>query len=476
MTVGLAQRLVWDGIVGPDDVNGALHAHVTERIAFLEALVRSRPELVARLEAELGTARPGVSAVVVQDEALVALLPPGLPAALLAVPVGRDPETGAVLVVAAEPSDTHVQAELAYHLGGPVEVTFAPLRSVLAALHRGGARAEVHLTPAFGTVLPGAPAPAAPSSPASAPPPPGSSLVPSSPAPIPIENPKPSPAEAPFERHSDRPIPLVRISSDLAPPPATVKGVAPQATGAGRVSPQVVVQRRNPVPAAAEPVIELTRAKSIAPRADGSTHDSSPPMTVPGTGPLLATTLVGPVPGTASSPIATTMPAPGYESSSVAIAGESTAERALGELDEASSAEDVVTSLVRGLAVVASRVLVLAVRGKVFEGRDASDAASREAVRNLVVSGDRPSVLLTAMQTGSYLGPIPRTLVHAELARILEGANDEIAVGVVSVSGRAALVYVAAGLETAYLATRRGDQLSLAAGRALERIVRQRKK
>jgi hypothetical protein len=44
------------------------------------------------------------------------------------------------------------------------------------------------------------------------------------------------------------------------------------------------------------------------------------------------------------------------------------------------------------------------------------------------------------------------------------------------VSGRATLVYLAAGLMTTYLATRRGDQLADAAGKALARIVRERKK
>jgi hypothetical protein len=479
MTVGLARRLVWEGIVGPDDVNAALYTHVTERTSFLAALVRSRPELAARLEAELGTSRAGISSVVVQEASLAALLPPGLAEALLVVPVGRDPQTGAVRVVAAEPADTHVQAELAYHFGAPVEVSGAPLRSIIAALSLRGAAPEVHLTPAFGTSMPEAPASVVPPTPGGAPSSPRASVVPSSPAPIPIENPRPKASpESPVGRPSDRPIPLVRVSSEPAPPPATVKGVAPQAMGTGRASPQVVVQRRNPAPVAPEPVIELTRAKSVAPRDEGRA-DSSPPMTVPGTGPLLATTLVGPVPaavGAAEGQVVTTMPAPGYDTSSAPATDEEAAARALDELGLASSAEEVVSALIRGLGAVASRVLVLAVRGKVFEGRDASDGPSREAVRSLVVSGERPSVLLTAMQTGSYLGPVPRTLVHAELARILDDASDEIAVGVVSVSGRAALVYVAAGLQTAYLATRRGDQLAGAAGRALERIVRQRKK
>lgn len=458
MTVGLARRLVCDGIVGADDVNAALHAHVTERTAFLEALVRSRPELSARLESELGTAHAGSASVIVADAALAKLLPPGLSAALLVVPVGRDARTGAVRVVAAEPADMHVHAELAYHLGAAVEISGAPLRSILAAL-----------------AALAAPAPSSPRS----------SGLPSSPPPIPIEKPRVEPSlEQRLARPSEPPIPLVRLTAEPAAAPATVKGVAPQATGFGRGT-QVVVQRRNPVPPTVEPVIELTRTKAVAVASAGAVPASEPsgPVTVAGTGPVQpSTTLVGAGPGPegAAAPapgeVATTTPAPADTASPAAAEGEDAAERALAELAQATSAEEVVTAFIRGLAAVAARVLVLAVRGKVFEGRDASDAASREAVRGLVVSGDRPSVLLTATQTGSYLGPIPQTLVHVELGRILEGVGDEIAVGVVTVSGRAALVYVAAGLETAYLATRRGDQLSGAASRALERIVRERKK
>jgi hypothetical protein len=146
------------------------------------------------------------------------------------------------------------------------------------------------------------------------------------------------------------------------------------------------------------------------------------------------------------------------------------------ELDEAKTPEEVVTVLARGLSRVARRVIVLAVRGKVFEGRDANDDATRAAIRSLVVSSDRPSVLLTAVQSGSYLGPIPETRVHADLARPLAGFTDQIAVGTVLVSGRAALVYVMAGFDTAYLATRRAQELALTCGKTLERIVRGRRK
>jgi len=207
-------------------------------------------------------------------------------------------------------------------------------------------------------------------------------------------------------------------------------------------------------------VIQLTRQKSLAPP---SAPDSSPPATI--AGPPTPSAPHAPAPAPADAP-----------SSPRASTGASEDEEALRQLSNAATADEVASALARGLSRSARRVLVLAARGKVFEGRDAHDDATRAAVRSLVISADRPSVLLTAVQAGQYFGPIPQTLVHQPLAEILGSPGDEIAVGVVTVSGRAALVFVMSGLATAYLATRRGDALAEAASRALERIVRGRKR
>jgi hypothetical protein len=416
MTVALARRLVWGGVVAPEDADQALHSHVTRRIAFLQALLESHPELVPRLEAELGAGRAGSSTAIIPDREMLRALPPGLCTTLLAVPTGRDPRTGAIRILAADPSDPHIAAEFAYHLDAPVEVGRAPIAAVLAAVaERLEADAASSGIPAFGTQV--------------------------------LTQGTPSPSE--------RPIPLVRISAELPQPPATVKGVAPQGSATGHVSPVVVHTGTSNRPVS-EPIIELTRAKSLA-----------PPATVKGTGPGTAPL------GTAPNSVAPSDSGDGHGASGPPTPVEDSRRE---ELDEAKTPEEVVSVLVRGLNRVARRVLVLAVRGKVFEGRDANDDATRAAIRSLVVSSDRPSVLLTAVQTGSYLGPIPETRVHADLARPLAGFTDQIAVGTVLVSGRAALVYVIAGFDTAYLATRRAQELALACGKTLERIVRGRRK
>src|SRR5260221_12844829 len=101
MTVSLARRLVWEGVIGQEDVNAGLHVYVTERISFLGALAERHRELSSRLEAELGVGAEAPSVPIVADPELMALLPQGLPLALAAVPLFRDALTQVVHVVAA---------------------------------------------------------------------------------------------------------------------------------------------------------------------------------------------------------------------------------------------------------------------------------------------------------------------------------------------------------------------------------------
>jgi hypothetical protein len=396
MTVSLARRLTWEGVIAPEDANAALYRHVTERISFLQGLVERHPELALRLEAELGTGE--AASPIVPEPELLAALPPGLVLALAALPLRRDPASSVVHVVAAHAGDTHVAAEIAYHLGAPVEVTGAPLRSILQALPRAFFGAESpRQTPALGTKVP-------------------------------------SPSE--------RPIPLVRVSSE-AGPPSTI----PHGTFIPRQAPPPVVEHPvSLVPIRPEPIIPLTRTR---PGGAGSSPTSSEPQSA------LARE---------------------EQERAAAARAEEDASRALEAIAQASTPEEVVTAFIAGLRTVAAKVLVLSVRAKSFDGREASDGAGREAVRALSIPADRPSILQTAVQGMGYVGPLPDTPVHEALMKALGSPRDEVAAGAVMVSGRATLVYLAAGLMTTYLATRRGDQLADAAGKALARIVRERKK
>lgn len=406
MTVALARRLVQAGVVSPRDVEAALTIHVAERVAFLRALLRRHPEIEPRLNRELARSAARRVSEVRVEESLMQRLPHGLSEALLAVPIGTNAERGTAVVAVADPSDAHLVSEMSYQLGFPVELVFAPLRTLLRALGEpapelGGGEAGGY-TPAFGTPV---------RSPSSAPPAAGRVSQSAAPA---------------LRQPSDRPIPLVRVHSSVPASPATRKGVAPQHAGQELRPSPVVVPPRRPV----EPVIELTRSK--------------PP----------------------SAPAASSGGLEGVEDA---------VSRALAAIGSVETADEVTDQLARGLGALGRTAVVFRVKSGAFQVRATSGRHGDPHALELTIPADRPSVLLTATEGGRYLGPLPRTPVHEPLGALLGEGRDEIAVETVAVSGRPVLISLIAGFESAYLVTRRSEELARAAGVALERIVRGRK-
>jgi hypothetical protein len=145
-------------------------------------------------------------------------------------------------------------------------------------------------------------------------------------------------------------------------------------------------------------------------------------------------------------------------------------------LEDATSPEAVLDLLRDCLAPAAS--ILFQVRNASFDGRVASpDVEARAKVKEISVLSHQPSVLETAFKSGFYLGPLPNTPNHRELRDALPaGAYDDVYVTVVTVSDRPSLVWLLAGFEQSLDLTRRADEIALAAGRALARILRQRKR
>jgi hypothetical protein len=145
-------------------------------------------------------------------------------------------------------------------------------------------------------------------------------------------------------------------------------------------------------------------------------------------------------------------------------------------LEDATTPEMVLEVLRNCLAPAAS--IVFAVKNASFDGRVASpQVEARARAKDLSLLSHQPSVLETAVKSGFYLGPIPNTPNHRELRDALPpDAAGEVYVTVVTVSERASLVWLLAGFEQSLDLTRRADELALVAGRALGRILRQRKR
>ena len=145
-------------------------------------------------------------------------------------------------------------------------------------------------------------------------------------------------------------------------------------------------------------------------------------------------------------------------------------------LEDATSPEGVLDILRDCLAPAAS--IVFAVKNASFDGRVGSPSVDeRVQVKQISLLSHQPSVLETAVKSGFYLGPIPNTPNHRELRDALpnEWAN-EVYVTAVMVQERPSLVWLLAGFEQSLDLTRRADELALVAGRALGRILRQRKR
>lgn len=151
-------------------------------------------------------------------------------------------------------------------------------------------------------------------------------------------------------------------------------------------------------------------------------------------------------------------------------------EAVLGALERATKPEEVTELLCQGVRPALG--VVFAIRSGAYDARAASpELAAPGDVRLLGVRVGQPSVVESAIETGFYLGPLPNTPVHDGLrARLPEAATREVYAAVVMVSGRPSLVLLVAGFTQALETTRRADQLADAAGKALERIVRSRKR
>jgi hypothetical protein len=145
-------------------------------------------------------------------------------------------------------------------------------------------------------------------------------------------------------------------------------------------------------------------------------------------------------------------------------------------LEEATTPEGILNALRDGLAPAPS--VVFAVKNASFDGRVASAVIERRrAAKEISLLSHQPSVLETAVKSGFYLGPIPNTPNHRDLRDALPpDAVNEVYVTVITVSDRPSLVWLIAGFEQSLDLTRRADEIALVAGRALARILRDRKR
>jgi len=146
-------------------------------------------------------------------------------------------------------------------------------------------------------------------------------------------------------------------------------------------------------------------------------------------------------------------------------------------LDRATSPDDVVALLVAGVEALGAGAVVLADQGAESRGRAASRwIADAARIRAISVTSGPGSVIDRALREGRYAGPLPDDVAHRGLAELLGATASDVHVVPVRVRGRAAVTVVAAGLDQPSSGARRIEDLADAAARALERILRGRKR
>jgi hypothetical protein len=417
VTVELARRLIDNGGIAAVDIEAALLDVVRSGVPLLRALFERGPTIANLVERELArSTAPSVNQVR-PDPELARRLPPGLCERLLAVPLSTGRRSGTIDVAAVDPFDPHVALEVAFHLGTQVRVlraTYADVLSALDGLHAGGTFLE-GVARVLGTSPPPADARDADAMLFRRAP----SFRPPPPGALPV-------AKGP----SEPPIPLVRKTGDSK---RTRRGTDP---GMGRDSAPAIETLGEDEHG--EPILGLYRSKAPAP----------PPPPPP--------------------PVQPKAPVLPHRQAETA---------ALKSLAAARTPDEVVERLARALVAIARRVVVLMVKAQGFEGKFAIGVEGAERLRTLLIPAGTSGVVDTALGAGFYLGPIPAAAAQADLARLLDlGPEGEAYLVPVDVSGRATLVVALSEFDSALGATRDADRLARAAGAALERILRDRKR
>jgi len=452
VTVELARHLVRSGVLSAAEVQEALLQAVTGGVPFVKALVdasSATAEIVDQELSRLGV--PSLQSVRLARE-LARDLPAGMCARLLAVPIGRDPDTGVIEIAAVDPLDPHIPEEFAFHLGTPVAAYRAPLSQIEAALDAlpftpsapppWTPQEEEYedRTPAFGSLRWRGPAA------------PIGRIAP----PLETDRYEREGDDRPSVSPSAPPIPLVRRTVPAGTPDAKPSRARPRLdTFPGVGASRALTLGNLGEDETGQSVIGLHRSK-----APSQAHELKEP-----TSDLELT----PTPERLTERVQAREDAEQIQEEMDPLA------QALDALPTAASPEEVVELLVSGASAVAASVLVLSSRGKKLRGRAGQGLLDEQSVQSVALERNGASIFDVAVHDGSYVGPIPDTDVHAGLVAVLGRIEDEVHVAPVLVSEKPALMLLLTGTSSVEAAAESVAPLVRKAGFALERIVLSRK-
>jgi hypothetical protein len=431
MTFALARSLLLADAVSQDALAQALLVSATRGTSLVRALLATRAIDSMRLEQQLERGDAPAMRHVAPVMGLVQQLPPGLCERLLALPVRRDPRTGTIDVAVVDARDPHPVEEMAHWLRAPVRMVRTSLTAMDAALRR------VHAKPQEGGPRPLA-------------------------APIWVPPATDSPREVAHTPAYGSPIAAVdesQLGNDYDDSSYT------EIVDFGVARPNIPFPLKPksalPIPvellpvdgyaatALEEPVLDLRR------RADGGAGEAEP---------VLDLRRRKSIP-----PELPTPPSPPFEQVGPIL----DAMRAAPDRDA------ILEQVVVAAHTVARKVAVLAVRKDLLVGWTCSpefgDRAALRAARILPAMSD---LLQQVLDTdAAVLARIPKDGTHAPLlAAMTVPPSGEAAIVSVRVEGRAVALVVGVDAGDTMLATRRFEEVARAAGDALGRLLRERRR
>jgi len=418
----LGRRLHAAGAVLPGELRRAVFEALTREKAFPRALADASKAVRSLLERPIEEGEQPTVRSVQPNAELLAMLPPGMATRLLVVPLRKDRLGDRIDVAVVDPLDTHLQAELAFHLGAPVRLIAAPLAELERSLLLFARPPDSKKDPLTSTA--------------------DYEARRASQIPPPAERPPESQARvAPVSTPQEDAVPLVRrprTNATAAAPPPTRHSEPPDAIPLSR-------SRNRPPPitspiesrADSAPPVQMVVDFRAAARAERSESSSKLRLKLEPKRP----------PFPSLTPI-------------------------LEAIDDAEDRTSLIEALLRGLATTSAAAALFAPRRGNYVGVGAIGEVSPETVRNAVVP--QAGAVADAIAKNERLGTLDRRVDVALFAAL--GLERFTSVHVLIypsfVAERAALLLVSMGHGDVIEATRRSRVLSTAASAALDRLLR----
>jgi hypothetical protein len=442
MTFALARSLLLADAVRPEALAEALLMSATRGTSLVRALLAARAIEPARLDQQLERGDIPTMRHVAPVFSLVQQLPSELCERLLALPVRRDPRTGTIDVAVVDARDTHAVEEIAYWLKSPVRMVRTSLVSMEAALRQLHAKPNAGLRPLAAPM--GANAPAGPPRRRADTPIYGSPALDGTGPPAagtPAESATPEAEEETTDPNDRASVHVLVAPAANIPIPLLRKSIVPVAiveVGARRPEREVVT----------DPMFDLKRRRTPP----ASSLDAIPPA-----------------PATTRGPFSPNAPAPPFDD----VAPTLEALRTAGDRDA------ILELVVKGLRRAALRVAVLAVKRDSLVGWTCSpEMAERSTFRAARMPIPENSALEAVLKRDdAILARLPKDAAHAPLlAAMREAPSGEVALVAVRVEGKAVALVLADELGDTLLVTKRMQDIAHAAGDALGRLLRDKRK